>query len=125
MQQRYRARLLVRSLVVEVRPGGAQGFEQFLGSDLADLTLIFACVVGHAGDAVVFVAVVPGLDGAPGELARVALLVEEGHGGDVVDAFVAGSPQGGVDGAQDAHLQIDGRLLHEGSPCSRTLSGEG
>ena len=43
---------------------------------------------------------------------RVALLVEEGHGGDVVDAFVAGSSLGGVDGAEDAHLQIDRRLLH-------------
>ena len=64
----------------------------------------------------VFVAVVPGLDGAPGELAWVAFLVEEGHGGDVVDAFVAGSPVDGVDGAEDAHLQIDRRLLHEGSP---------
>ena len=73
-------------------------------------------VVGHAGDAVVFVAVVPGLDGAPGELAWVAFLVEEGHGGDVVDAFVAGSSLGGVDGAEDAHLQVDRRLLHEGSP---------
>ena len=73
-------------------------------------------LVGHAGDAVVFVAVVPGLDGAPGELAWVAFLVEEGHGGDVVDAFVPGSPVDGVEGAEDAHLQIDRRLLHEGSP---------
>ena len=83
----------VGALVVEVGPGGVEGFEQFLGSDLAGLALVLAGLVGHAGDAVVFVAVEPGLDGAPGELARVALLVEEGHGGDVVDAFVAGSPR--------------------------------
>ena len=36
------------------------------------------------------------------------------RGGDVVDAFVAGSPCDGVDGAEDAHLQIDRRLLHGG-----------
>jgi hypothetical protein len=108
----------VGALVVEVRLGGVDGFEQFLGGDLAGLALVLAGAVGHAGDAVVFVAVVPGLDGAPGELARVAFLVEEGHGGDVVDAFVPGSPLDGVDGAQDAHLQIDRRLLHEGSPGS-------
>ena len=61
------------------------------GVTLRTWPLSLARLVGHAGDAVVFVAVVPGLDGAPGELARVALLVEEGHGGDVVDAFVAGA----------------------------------
>ena len=106
----------VGALVVEVGLGGVDGFEEFLGRDLAGLALVLARAVGHAGDAVVFVAVVPGLDGAPGELAWVAFLVEEGHGGDVVDAFVAGSSLDGVDGAEDAHLQIDRRLLHEGSP---------
>jgi len=74
---------------------------------------------------VVFVAVVPGLDGAPGELAWVAFLVEEGHGGNVVDAFVAGFSLNGVDGAEDAHLQIDRGLLHEGSPFLRNVSAEG
>ena len=87
------------------------------------LALVLAGAVGHAGDAVVFVAVEPGLDGAPGELAWVALLVEEGHGGDVVDALVAGASRGGVDGAQDAHLQIDRRLLHEGFSCCVDLGG--
>src|SRR5205807_6866046 len=90
---------------------------------LADLALVLAWPVGHAGDAVVFVAVEPGLDGASGELARVALLVEEDHGGDVVDAFLAGATEDGVDGAQDAHLQIDRRLLHESSPCWRQVPG--
>ena len=110
---------------MEVGLGGVEGFEEFLGRDLAGLALVLARVVGHAGDAVVFVAVEPGLDGAPGELAWVALLVEEGHGGDVVDAFVAGSPVDGVDGAEDAHLQIDRRLLHECSPVGGPCWGEG
>jgi hypothetical protein len=106
----------VRAAVMEVRPGGVDGFEEFLGSDLADLALVLARLAGHAGDAVVFVAVVPGLNGAPGELAWLAFLVGEGHGGDVVDAFVPGSAVDGVDGAQDAHLQVDRRPFHEG--CS-------
>ena len=116
---------LVGAAAVEVGSGGVEGFEQFLGSDLADLALVAAWPVGHAGDAVVFVAVEPGLDGAPGELAWVALLVEEGHGGDVVNAFVAGSPLDGVDGAEDAHFQIDRGLLHEDSPWSRTCGARG
>jgi hypothetical protein len=116
---------LVGAPVVKVRLGGVEGFEQFLGRDLAGLSLVLARLMGHAGDAVVFVAVVPSLDGAPGELARTAVLVEEGHGGDVLDAFVAGFSLDGVDGAQDAHLQIDRRLLHQGSPFSRKVSGEG
>jgi len=68
--------------------------------------------VGHAGDAVVFVAVVPGLNGSPSELARVALLIEKGHGGDLVDPLVPGSALDRVDGSQDSHLQIDRWLLH-------------
>jgi hypothetical protein len=47
---------------------------------------------------------------------RFPFLVEEGHGGDVLGALVAGSAIDGVERAQDAHLQIDGRLLHEVSP---------
>ena len=110
---------------MEVGLGGVDGFEEFLGRDLAGLALVLAWLVGHAGDAVVFVAVEPGLDGAPGELAWVALLVEEGHGGDVVDAFVAGSSRDGVDGAEDAHLQVDRRLLHGVSRFGKWAMGEG
>ncbi len=108
---------LVGALVVEVGLGGAEGFEQFLGRGLADVALVLAWAVGDAGDAMIFVAVEPGLDGAPGEAAQVALLVEEGHGGDVEHALVASASEDGVDGAQDAHLQIDRRLFHEGTPC--------
>jgi hypothetical protein len=37
-----------------------------------------------------------------------------------VDALVAGAPLDDVDGTQDAHLQIDRRLLHGGSPVGGT-----
>jgi hypothetical protein len=38
---------------------------------------------------------------------------------------VACSSVDGVDGTEDAHLQIDGRLLHEGSPNTRGLPSTG
>ena len=34
-------------------------------------------------------------------------------------------PVDGVDGAEDAHLQIDRRLLHEGSPLLADFAGQG
>jgi hypothetical protein len=60
---------LVGATVVEMGLGGVDGFEQLFGSDLAGVSLVLAWLMDHAGDAVVFVAVEPGLDGAPGELA--------------------------------------------------------
>jgi hypothetical protein len=93
----------------EVGLGGLDGFEEFLGRDFAGVAFVFTRLGRHAGDAAVLVAVEPGLDGAPGELPRVAVFVGESHGGDGVHAFVAGLPGDGVDGAEDAHLQVDGR----------------
>ena len=93
-------------VVVEVGLGGVDGFEEFLGGDLAGLALVLAGVVGHAGDAVVFVAVVPGLDGAPGELAWVVLPRRGRSWRRRCGRVRGGFCLGGVDGAQDAHLQI-------------------
>ena len=105
-------------VVAEVRPGGIHRFEQFFGRDLSRLALVFASFVGHPRDAVVFVTVEPGLYRAPGELTRVPLFVVKRHGGDIFDALVAGSAFHGVDGTQDPHLQVNGRLFHESSPDS-------
>ena len=58
-------------------------FEHFFGSDLARASLVGSRLVLHRGDAVVFVAVVPRLDGSPSELVWVSFLVGEGHRGDV------------------------------------------
>ena len=68
--------------------------------------------MGHAGDAVVFVAVVPGLDGAPGELARVAVLVGEGHLADGFDAGGDGMARGHVNGTEHPHFQISSGIAH-------------
>ena len=51
-----------------------------------------------------------------GELTRVPLFVDEGHGGDILDAFVAGSSGHGVDGTRDAQLGIRPKAVSWG--CS-------
>jgi hypothetical protein len=88
----------VGAWVAEVRSGGVDGFEQFLGRDLVDLSLVQAWAGDHAGDAVVFVAVVPGLDGAPGVLSWVVFLIEEG--GDRTGAV----GEGGLEMGEDVRL---------------------
>jgi hypothetical protein len=42
-----------------------------------------------------------------------------------VNTFVACTSFDAVDGAKDAHLQIDGRLLHEASPNTRSWASSG
>src|SRR5208282_1536484 len=81
--------------------------------DLADFALVGARLVFHDGHAVLLVARVPGLDGAPGELARLALLVGEGQLTDRPDAGLEAVALGHVDGPQHAHLQIRSRIFHE------------
>ena len=117
-------RPLVDPPVVEVRLGGLDGLEQFLGGGLADPAFVAAGLRRHAGDAAVLVPVEPRLDGPPGELSRVAVLAREGHGGDGVEAFVAGASGDRIDGPEDPHLQVDRRLPHVDSPCARTVPGE-
>src|SRR5208337_4564714 len=80
---------------------------------LADFALVGARLVFHDGHAVLLVARVPGLDGAPGELARLALLVGEGQLTDRPDAGLEAVALGHVDGPQHAHLQIRSRIFHE------------
>jgi len=47
---------------------------------------------------------VPGLDGAPSELATVAFLIGEGHLADGLDARLDAVALGHVDGPQHTHL---------------------
>ncbi|MFM1945066.1 MAG: hypothetical protein RI897_4048 [Verrucomicrobiota bacterium] len=85
-------------------------------NDLAGFAFVGAGLVFHDGDAVFLKAGVPGLDGAPGELAPVAILVGEDRLAGGLDArgdAVAGSH---VDSAQDAHFEISGWIAHKGFP---------
>ena len=67
-------------------PNLADGFQHILDDHLADLAFVGAGLVFHDSDTVLLVAGEPGLDGAPGELARVAVLIGEGHLADSLDA---------------------------------------
>lgn len=115
----------VMGRVMKVGFGGIDGFEKFFGCDFSRVAFVFACLCSDPGDAVIFVTVEPGLDGSPGELPWVSLFVEECHGGNIANTFVSSSSVNGVDGAEDAHLEIDGRLFHECSPCECVKIGPG
>ena len=68
----------------------------------------------HDGDAVLLVARIPGLDGAPGELARVAVLVGEAHLADGLDAGLDGVARRAVDGAEHPHFKVGRWISHNG-----------
>ena len=91
---------------------GVDGLLNDFRGDLASLALVGAGLVLHNRNAVLLVTGVPGLDGAPGEVAGVAILVSEGHLADSLDAGTDGVALGHVDGAQDAHFEIRSRILH-------------
>jgi hypothetical protein len=117
---------LVIAFFVEVRQRGVDRLHHFFRRDFSKLAFVLSRLARHPSDAMNFVAVVPGLDGSPGEGSRVAFFVDEGHGSNVADSLVPCSALHGVDGAEDAHLEVDRRLFHEASPCCRPLvPGEG
>ena len=70
-------------------------------------------LVFHDGDAVFLIAAQPGGDGAPGELAGLALLIGEGHLTDGLDAGSNRFALGHVNGSEHAHFQIGGGISHE------------
>lgn len=92
---------------------GVNGLLNGFQSDLAGFAFVGARFVFHGGRAVLVVAVLPGFDGAPFELARVALLVGEGHLADGLDAIADAVALGHVDGAQHAHFQVRSRIFHD------------
>ncbi len=100
----------VAGLAVEGGQDGFDGGGEQLGADLADGVLVGA--LRGLGDAVFAIEEPPGLDGAPGELAGLAVFVEEGHGG---DGLVAGFHRvaGGVfERAENAHFEVVGGVFH-------------
>ena len=70
MQSRYRTARLGAPWILGRT--SVNGLLNRLQGDLADFALVGAGLVFHDGDAVLLVAGVPGLDGAPGELAGLA-----------------------------------------------------
>ena len=101
-------------LLMEVRQCRIDGLQQFLRGDLSGQALVPAGLACHAGDAVIFVAVVPGLYGAPGERTEVALVVGKGHFGDLANALVPCFTFRRVNGAQHPHFQVRRGVFHGG-----------
>ena len=92
----------------------ADRLQHVLQRHLADLAPVGAGLVFHHGHAVLLVTGEPRLDGAPGELARVAILISEGEEADRLDARLDGFALGHVNGSEHAHLQIGSGVSHEG-----------
>jgi len=89
------------------------GLRHVFQRHLADFAFVRPGFVFHDGDAVFLVAGVPGLNGAPGELAGMAVLVGKGHPADSLDAAADGFALGHVNGPEHAHFQIGGGISHE------------
>ena len=102
--------LNVVMLAVEGWQDLLDGLKQALGSDLAHHA--FVAAFGCFSDAVATVVIPPGLDGAPGELAAMAVLIAEGHLADSLVAFQQGCAIGVFERAEHAHFEIIGDAFH-------------
>jgi len=96
----------------ELGQEGVNGLLNHFQRDLADFAFVGTRFVFHDGDPVLLVAGVPRLDGTPGELAGMALLIGKGLVADGLDAGLDGMALGHVDGAQHAHFQIRSWISH-------------
>lgn len=102
----------VRFFLAKVRQRLVDGFEDFLGSCFARFSFVSTWRSVHSSNAVIFVTVVPGLNGPPSESILVPLLVEEGHLGNAADPLVARFAWRDIDRTEDFHFEIDRRILH-------------
>ena len=89
------------------------GVQHVLQGHLADFALVGTRLGFHDGDAVLFVAGIPGLDGAPGELAGTAFLIGERHLADGPDAGLDTASLGHVNGPEHPHFQVGSGIAHE------------
>lgn len=87
------------------------GGEDLFGGDFAQGTFVGAG--GGVGDAVLAIVIPPGLDGAPGELAGLAVFVEEGHFANGAVAGLHGVAGSVFEGSEDAHFEIIGDSFHD------------
>jgi hypothetical protein len=86
------------------------GFEQLLGRDLADGAFVGA--LRGVGDAVFAIVIPPGLDGPPGEADGMAVLILEGHSGDVLVAGEHGLARGVFECSKHPHFEIIADAFH-------------
>jgi len=93
---------------------GINGFLNDLRANLTGLALVGTGFVFHDGNAVLAVAAQPGGDGTPSELARLAILVGEGHLADGLDPLSLRIALGHVHGSEHAHFQVNGGISHNG-----------
>ena len=99
---------------------GQSGLDRLLEGfrgDLAGLALVGAGFVFQDRDAVLLIAAVPGFDRAPGEVARIALLIGEGHLAHRLDAVADRIAGRHVDGPEHAHFEIRSRIFHAVFSC--------
>ena len=97
---------------MKVRERGIDRFEGFFGADLSRASFVGSRLVLHRGDAVVLVAVVPRLDGSPGELVRLSFFISKRHRRDVLDSFVTRFPRCDIDRSEDFDFDVDRWPFH-------------
>ena len=104
----------VAGVAVELRADLVDDLGEKFGAHLAGQALVGAGPGVHRGDAVLLVAGIPGLDGAPGELVALVVLVGEDDATDVLDTGDDGVAGRELDGTEHAHLQVRGDAFHAG-----------
>lgn len=72
----------------------------------------------------IFVPVVPCLDGSPSELIGVSFFVNKGHSGYIVDTLIACPAWSDINRSKDFHFEIDRWSLHEKCSSERVLESE-
>lgn len=97
---------------MKVGQGRVDRFEDFFGCDLARLALVGTRGSVHAGDAVVLVAVVPGLNRPPSEAVLVSLFVQKRHLGDVLNSLVPCFTGCDLNRSEDFHFDVDRWPFH-------------
>lgn len=91
----------------------AESVVNFLKVDLAGFALVGAGPVFDDGNAVFLKTRIPSLNGAPSELAGVAVFIGEGHLADGLDSGSDGMAWSHVNGTEHTHFEIGGRITHE------------
>ena len=89
---------------MQTRQDGINGLGESLGHDFARLAFVAAWSGFEHSQSVLLVTGVPRLNGAPGELTRMPVLIGESHLRDGIDACPDGVALGGINGTKHAHF---------------------